>query len=40
MQVSEYEKGYLIEITLAMKNTNQSSKLKLVFDQQIGLSVQ
>jgi phage baseplate assembly protein W len=40
LQISEYEKGYLIEITLAMKNTNQSSKLKLVFDQQVGLSVQ
>lgn len=38
--VNEYEQGYLIEITLAMKNTNQTSTLKLAFDQKIGLSVQ
>jgi phage baseplate assembly protein W len=38
--VNEYPQGYLIEITLAMKNTNESSVLRLAFDQQIGLSVQ
>jgi phage baseplate assembly protein W len=38
--INEYPQGYLIEITLAMKNTNQSSVLKLAFDQKIGLRVQ
>jgi phage baseplate assembly protein W len=38
--INEYEQGFLIEIILAMKNTNQTSVLKLAFDQQIGLSVQ
>ena len=38
--VNEYPQGYLIEITLAMKNTDQSSVLKLTFDQQNGISVQ
>ena len=38
--VNEFQQGYLIEITLAMKNTNQSSVLKLSFDQKVGLTVQ
>jgi phage baseplate assembly protein W len=38
--ITEYPQGYLIEIILAMKNTNQSSVLKLAFDQKIGLRVQ
>ena len=40
MQVNEYPQGYLIEITLAMKNTNQSSTLKIAFDQKLGIVVQ
>lgn len=40
MQVNEYPQGYLIEITLAMKNTNQSSTLRLAFDQKLGIVVQ
>ena len=40
MKVNEYEQGYLIEITLAMKNTNQSSTLRLAFDQKLGIVVQ
>jgi phage baseplate assembly protein W len=40
IKINEYPQGYLIEITLAMKNTNQSSVLKLAFDQKIGLRVQ
>jgi phage baseplate assembly protein W len=40
MKVNEYEQGYLIEITLAMKNTNESSTLKLAFDQKLGIVVQ
>ena len=38
--VNEFQQGYLIEITLAMKNTNQSSVLRLSFDQKVGLTVQ
>lgn len=40
MNVNEYPQGYLVEITLAMKNTNQTSNLRLAFDQKIGLVVQ
>lgn len=40
ISISEYPEGYIIEITLAMKNTNESSVLKLAFDQKIGLRVQ
>lgn len=40
IQVNEYEQGYLIDIVLVMKNTNQSSALKLVFDQKVGLVLQ
>lgn len=40
IKINEYEQGYLVEITLAMKNTDQSSVLRLVFDQKIGLRVQ
>ena len=38
--INEYPQGYLIEIHLSMKDTNQSSVLKLAFDQRIGLTVQ
>jgi phage baseplate assembly protein W len=40
MQVNEYEQGYIIEITLAMKNTNETSTLRLAFDQKLGIVVQ
>lgn len=40
IKISEYEKGYLVEITLILKNTDQSEVLKLAFDQKIGLRVQ
>ena len=40
IQVNEYEQGYLIDIVLVMKNTDQSSSLKLVFDQKVGLVLQ
>ena len=40
IKINEYERGYLIELTLAMKNTNQSATLRLAFDQKLGLSVQ
>ena len=38
--INEYPQGYLIEIHLSMKDTDQSSILKLRFDQNIGLTVQ
>ena len=37
VSVNEYETGYVIEITLALKNTDQRSVLKLAFDQKLGL---
>lgn len=40
IEISEYEQGYLIELTLVMKNTNQSTNMRLAFDQNIGLRVQ
>lgn len=33
----EYESGYLLEITLSLNGSDQSSVLKLNFDQKIGL---
>jgi phage baseplate assembly protein W len=39
IEINEYQQGYLIELTLAMKNTNQSSALRLAFDQKLGLSM-
>lgn len=39
ININEYEKGFLVEITLQMKNTNEQANMKLVFDQTIGLSV-
>jgi phage baseplate assembly protein W len=40
MDLTEYSNGYLLELTLVMKNTNQSINMKLTFDQTIGLTVQ
>lgn len=39
INVVEYETGFLIEITLILKTTNQLETLKLKFDQAIGLTV-
>lgn len=36
----ELEQGYNLELTLSLVGTNQSSKIKLSFDQKIGLVVQ
>jgi len=35
----EQEQGYLLEITLALNGTDQSTNMKLSFDQSVGLSV-
>ena len=40
IQVNEFERGFLIEVALSMRNTNQTSTLRLMFDQKIGLTVQ
>lgn len=40
MDLTEYPNGYLLEITLVMKGTDQSASMKLAFDQTIGLVVQ
>ena len=40
IQITEYEQGYLIEVALSMKNTDQSSTLRMACDQKIGLVLQ
>lgn len=40
IKINEYEQGYLVEITLLMKSTNESSTMRIAFDQKIGLRVQ
>lgn len=40
IKITEYEQGYLVEISLLMKSTNETSTLRLAFDQKIGLRVQ
>jgi phage baseplate assembly protein W len=38
--INEYDQGYLVEITLMLKETNETSTLRLAFDQKIGSLVQ
>jgi phage baseplate assembly protein W len=40
LDMIELESGYLLEITLVLNGTNQSSVLKLNFDQELGLQSQ
>ncbi len=40
IDINEYEQGYLVEITLNLRNTDQTALLRLAFDQKIGLQVQ
>ena len=40
LNVVEYDSGFLIEITLQLVGTNQSSNMRLTFDQKVGLTVQ
>lgn len=40
IKINEYDQGYLIEVTLEMKNTDERSTLKLAFDQALGLRAQ
>lgn len=37
IDISEYEKGYLVEVTLQMSNIDQRTTLRIAFDQKIGL---
>jgi phage baseplate assembly protein W len=40
LDLTEYDNGYILEITLLLNGTDQSSTMKLSFDQSIGLGVQ
>lgn len=40
MDLTEYEAGYFLELTLLLNNTDQTTSMRLQFDQKIGLVVQ
>lgn len=40
LNLTEYENGYILDITLVLKNTNQASNMRLAFDQKLGLVIQ
>lgn len=40
LNLTEYESGYILEITLASVETNQSTNMTLTFDQKNGLTSQ
>jgi phage baseplate assembly protein W len=40
MDITEYDSGYLLELTLVLNSTNESTNMKLAFDQSVGLTVQ
>jgi len=40
IKINEYDQGYLVEVTLLMKSTDETSNLRIAFDQNIGLRVQ
>ena len=40
IDLKEYDTGYLLELTLLLNGTDQTSTLRLTFDQNIGLGVQ
>lgn len=37
MDITEYENGFILELTLVLKETNESSTMRLAFDQGLGL---
>lgn len=37
IQLTEFESGYILELTLTLNGTDQSSKMTLTFDQKLGL---
>lgn len=38
MDIVEYTDGFILELTLVLKGTNQSSTMKITFNQDIGLA--
>jgi len=40
MNLTEYPTGYIVEVTMKLKGTDQTSAMRLSFDQNIGLTVQ
>jgi len=40
IDITEFENGYILELTLTLVDTDQSSSMQLTFDQSIGLTVQ
>jgi phage baseplate assembly protein W len=40
IDLTEYPSGYILELTLMMNKTNQSSNLRLAFDSKLGLIAQ
>lgn len=38
MDITEYTNGFILELTLVLKGTNQSSSMKIQFNQDIGLA--
>lgn len=40
ININEYERGFLIDVALSLKDTDQSSTLRLAFDQKVGLVLQ
>jgi phage baseplate assembly protein W len=38
--LTEYENGYILDVTLVLKNTDQSGNMRIAFDQKLGLLVQ
>ena len=40
MDLQEYPTGYMLELTLLVTGTDQTTNMKLVFDQKLGLRIQ
>jgi phage baseplate assembly protein W len=40
INLTQYDQGFILELTLALNGTDQSANLMLTFDQKIGLSAQ
>ena len=40
LDVVEFDNGFLLEVTLTLKSTNESSTMRIAFDQTLGIAVQ
>lgn len=40
IEIVEFDNGFILELTLLLKGTDQSANMKLTFDQTVGLLVQ